>query len=82
MVQARNGHDGAALSPVRTILDTLGGCYELARLAVLSRFRFRGAYWSWRTYTAFGRGYPASRWELVRAVLAYARWMHRMRRGG
>jgi hypothetical protein len=66
---------------VRALLDTLGGLYELARLAVLSRFRFRGRYWSWRMHTAFGRGVPASRTELVRAVLAYGRWMRRMRRG-
>jgi hypothetical protein len=62
------------------LLDTLGGLYELARLAVLSRFRFRGPYWSWRMHTAFGRGVPASRMEVVRAVLAYGRWMRRMRR--
>lgn len=66
---------------MRAVLDTLGGLYQLARLAVISRFRFRGPYWSWRLHTAFGRGTPASRWELVCAVLAYGRWMHRMRRG-
>ncbi len=63
------------------ILDCLGGIYELGRLAVVSRFRFRGAYWRWRLETAFGRGYPASRWELIRSVLAYGRWARRMRRG-
>jgi hypothetical protein len=66
---------------IRTGLETVGGLYELARLAVLSGLRFRGRYWSWRTHTAFGRGYPASRAELVRGVLAYGRWMWRMRRG-
>lgn len=63
------------------ICDTLGGLYELARLAVVTRFRFRGAYWSWRLHTAFGRGYPGSRPELLAAVLAYGRWAYRMRRG-
>lgn len=63
------------------ILDVLGGLYELARLAVISRFRFRSAYWRWRLETAFGQGYPASRRELIRAILAYGRWAHRMRRG-
>ncbi|TVQ61560.1 MAG: hypothetical protein EA379_06025 [Phycisphaerales bacterium] len=67
---------------MRTIIDTIGGLYELARLAVISRFNFTGAYWRWRLETAFGRGYPESRWELVKAVLEYGRWVHRMRRGG
>lgn len=64
------------------LIETFGGLYELARLAVLSRFRFRGDYWTWRLHTAFGRGYPASRLELVRSILAYGRWVFRMRRGG
>ena len=67
---------------MRYLLDTLGGLYELARLGVLSRFRFRGPYWAWRMHTAFGRGMPGSRLELLRGVMAYGRWMHRMRRGG
>lgn len=61
------------------LLDTLGGLYQLARLGVVTRFRFRGAYWHWRLHTAFGRGYPPRR-ELFRSVLDYGRWMHRMRR--
>lgn len=64
------------------LIQTLGGLYELARLAVISKFRFKGDYWSWRLHTAFGRGYPASRWETIRAVLAYGRWVYRVRRGG
>jgi hypothetical protein len=64
---------------MRFVLENVGGMYELARLAVLTRFRFGGAYWQWRLHTAFGRGYPESRRELVRAVLAYGRWMHRTR---
>lgn len=66
---------------MRLILDTIGGLYELLRLGVISRFRFRGPYWQWRLHTAFGRGYPASKLELARSVLSYARWVHRMRRG-
>jgi len=66
---------------MRWLLDTLGGLYQLARLGVITRFRFRGAYWQWRLHTAFGRGYP-SRGEQWRSVLDYARWMHRMKRGG
>lgn len=66
---------------IRAALETMGGLYELARLAFLSGFRLRGRYWSWRLHTAFGRGYPANRSELVRGVLAYGRWIWRMRRG-
>lgn len=66
---------------MRWLIDTLGGLCELARLAILSRFRFAGAYWQWRLHTAFGRGYPSSRAELARSVLDYGRWVYRARRG-
>ncbi len=66
---------------MRWLLDTIGGIWELARLGWITGFRFRGPYWQWRMHTAFGRGMPATRGELVRSVLAYARWVHRMRRG-
>ncbi|MBX3404784.1 MAG: hypothetical protein KF699_15345 [Phycisphaeraceae bacterium] len=62
-------------------LDFFGGLYQLARLGAITRFRFRGAYWSWRNQTAFGRGAPASRLETARAVIEYGVWMHRMRTG-
>ncbi|MBM4108334.1 MAG: hypothetical protein FJ255_05905 [Phycisphaerae bacterium] len=61
------------------VLDTLGGLSELARLAALSGFRLRGKYWRWRLHAAFGNGTPTRR-ERWRAVLEYARWVHRMRR--
>jgi hypothetical protein len=86
VVQAGTGGDRAlragagGRSMLRGALANIGAAYELARLAVLTRFRFRGPYWRWRTHTAFGRGYPRSRLELVRAVLAYGRWVRRMRR--
>lgn len=64
-----------------SLSDTLGALYQLLRLAILTRFRFRGPYWSWRLHTAFGRGYPATRRELVGSVLEYGRWVHRMKRG-
>lgn len=67
---------------MRAICETIGGVYQLARLGLLSGFRFKGPYWQWRLHTAFGRGVPASRRERWGAVLAYGRWMHRMRRGG
>jgi hypothetical protein len=63
------------------IAENFWALYELARLGVVSRFRFRGPYWRWRLHTAFGRGYPA-RGELVRSVLAYGRWVHQMRKMG
>jgi hypothetical protein len=63
------------------MLDTAGGIYQLARLGVITGFRFRGGYWTWRLHTAFGRGYPGSRGELIRSVLDYGRWVHRVRRG-
>lgn len=61
-------------------MDIAGGLYELARLAVLSRFRFKGAYWQWRLHTAFGRGYPP-RGELIWSVIRYGVWVRKMRRG-
>lgn len=63
------------------IIEFFGGIWELARLAVVSRFRFSGGYWTWRLHTAFGRGTPP-RSETIHAVLDYGRWMFRMRRGG
>ncbi|MBX3359562.1 MAG: hypothetical protein KF745_14170 [Phycisphaeraceae bacterium] len=65
---------------MRWTLDTIGGLYQLLRLAVMTRFDFRGDYWTWRLQTAFGKGYPATRAETIKAVLDYARWVHRMRR--
>ncbi|MFG0253139.1 MAG: hypothetical protein ACF8NJ_09730 [Phycisphaerales bacterium JB038] len=61
------------------LVETIGGVYELARLGVLSRFRFKGRYWQWRLETAFGRGFPR-RWELLVSTLEYGRWCYRMRR--
>lgn len=62
--------------------ETLGGLWELLRLGVKTRFRFRGPYWQWRMETAFG--HDRSRWpsfrERVRAALEYGKWVRRMRR--
>ena len=62
------------------IVEFFGTIYELGRLGVISGFRFRGAYWAWRLHTAFGRGYPASRWETLKSVWDYGRWVYRTRR--
>lgn len=67
------------MSRVR-VRDVPGGVYELARLAVITRFRFRGAYWKWRMATAFGRGLPPTKGELVCSILEYGCWVRRMRR--
>jgi hypothetical protein len=64
------------------LCDTLGGLWQLFRLGVITGFRFKGAYWQWRLHTAFGRGYPASKRELIHSVLEYGRWVHRMKRLG
>ncbi len=61
-------------------LEFLGALWELARLATLSGFRLRGSYWTWRLHTAFGRGYPPTRGETLKALLDYGRWVYRMRR--
>lgn len=55
--------------------------FQLARLGLVTRFAFKGDYWQWRTHTAFGRGAPRSRWVLLRSVLEYGLWVHRIRRG-
>lgn len=66
---------------MRRVIEAIGGAYELARLAVLTRFDFHGPYWTWRMHTAFGAERLPRR-ELARSVLAYSRWVYRQRRGG
>jgi hypothetical protein len=67
---------------MRHSLDTLWALYELARLAVITRCRFSGAYWTWRWQTALGPDASRiSRAERWRAILHYGRWVARMRRG-
>lgn len=70
------------MASMRGVIDLIGGIWELGRLALRSRFRFRGPYWRWRLETAFGADpdqWPPRR-QLVVAVLDYGRWMRRMRR--
>ncbi len=61
-------------------LDTICAIYELARLAIITRFRLKGPYWSWRIETAFGRGLPESKLELLKSLLHYGAWCRRIRR--
>ncbi|HYE61656.1 MAG TPA: hypothetical protein VD997_06645 [Phycisphaerales bacterium] len=65
---------------MRRLLDNLAGLWQLFRLGWISGFRFKGPYWTWRMQTAFGRGMPATKRELIASVLEYGRWMARMRR--
>jgi hypothetical protein len=67
-----------------TFREFFGALYELARLGMVSGFRFRGPYWQWRFHTAFGRGRPKAPWwqrgSLLHSVYDYGRWVYRMRR--
>jgi hypothetical protein len=60
-------------------LDPLRAAWELSRLAVLTRFRLRGPYWTWRMHTAFGASTPP-RGEVIRSIIEYGAWVWRMRR--
>jgi hypothetical protein len=62
--------------------ETIGGIWELVRFGWRTRFRFRGPYWAWRMETAFGRdAAKRPRWRRrAVAILAYGRWVHRLRR--
>jgi hypothetical protein len=62
------------------MLDLFGGLYQLARLAVISGFRLKGKYWTWRHHTAFGAGVPVRRSDMFKAVIEYGIWVHKMRR--
>tara|TARA_Y100001933_G_C18768455_1_gene467113 strand:- start:281 stop:478 length:198 start_codon:yes stop_codon:yes gene_type:complete len=59
-------------------MRTLRGLILLGLLVVRSRFRLRGAYWTWRRETAEGSGGSITRGERLGAVLEYARWLDRM----
>lgn len=66
---------------IRRFGETLGGLWQLLRLAIKTRCRLRGAYWRWRYETAFGTD-PAqrpSRLSQWRSIIEYGRWLHRMR---
>jgi len=67
---------------MRRLLETIGGLFQLIRLAVATRFRLAGPYWKWRAETAFGADrerWPPKR-QRLKATLDYARWVHRMKR--
>ncbi|MFO0856286.1 MAG: hypothetical protein U0640_02875 [Phycisphaerales bacterium] len=67
---------------MRRTLDFLWALYELARLALITRFNFKGKYWTWRWQTALGpqganKFTSRQRWH---AMIEYGRWVARMRR--
>jgi hypothetical protein len=67
---------------VRAVLATMDALWQLARLAMVTRGKLRGRYWTWRHETAFGTdpscmpGFA----ERVGAVLRFGHWVGRMRR--
>ena len=67
---------------MRHLFETLGGVWELLLLAIKARFRIRRPYWRWRYETAFGSDLAArpAKFEQLKAVLSYGRWVYRMKR--
>ncbi|MDA1008081.1 MAG: hypothetical protein O2800_03630 [Planctomycetota bacterium] len=53
----------------------------LARLAISTKLRLRGRYWTWRKETAFGKdqGVSLPAHERRRALIEYGDWVARMR---
>jgi hypothetical protein len=75
--------DKHVMSALRGLVDTVGGLWELMLLGLRHGTKMKGPYWRWRAETAFGSN-PARRPPLsqrLRAVLAYGRWVYRMKRG-
>ena len=64
------------------MFTALGGLLELGRLAIVSRGRLRGLYWSWRLETALGkdRGQWPSSGKRVMAFLRFGAWARSMRK--
>lgn len=66
---------------IHRAIETLLGIAELCRLGVLTRFRFKGAYWNWRWTTALGPGSQPPRRVIARRLIRYGIWSRRMRTG-
>ena len=63
------------------VIDFFGACWVLMTLGVVSRFRFSGRYWNWRTATAFPEGtHPDGLLGMCGAAYEYARWAWHLRR--
>jgi len=63
-------------------IATLTAVWELLLLAAQTGFRLHGPYLTWRRETAFGTDASRrpARAERLHALLAYGRWVHRMKR--
>ena len=72
-------NDGRVGASIGKTVDAL---WQLARLAVLSKFKLRGAYWKWRADTAFGTNVKRMPSLAARfgAILEYGAWVGKMRR--
>lgn len=63
------------------VVDFFGSLWVLMSLAMVSKFRLKGRYWSWRLMTAFPDGSPpGGKIGFVRFGLDYGRWAWRIRR--
>ncbi|MEO1008101.1 MAG: hypothetical protein AAFX79_06020 [Planctomycetota bacterium] len=51
------------------------------RLLIGAGAKLRGDYYAWRWHTAFGRGVPESKREMLRGMIAYLAWSQRIRSG-
>lgn len=67
---------------MKRVIETIGGMWELFRLAAKTRFRMRGKYWTWRSETAFGidPSKMPNRRQRWRAMIDYGKWVRRMRK--
>ncbi|MBL4590869.1 MAG: hypothetical protein JKY96_02800 [Phycisphaerales bacterium] len=62
-------------------LNLLGGFSQMLRMGLVSRFRLRGAYWQWRTQTAFPQtGSPEGFANRFGLMVEYFMWVSRIRR--
>jgi len=73
---------GSPMALIRATLDTVFGLGHVLVIGARSGFRASSPYLGWRSNTAFGASPPASVISRLEALLAYARWTHRIRRGG
>lgn len=60
--------------------EFLRGVAGLLMVGAQTRFRLRGAYWSWRRETAFGHASRPGVAQEWREALAYGAWAWKMRR--
>jgi hypothetical protein len=66
---------------VRSLTESVRAVWNLSRLLLATRGRWRGAYWRWRYETAFGRDESRLPPPRVRrkALMKYGAWVGTMR---